>query len=737
MGSSPKAAAAWVTSSSPIVFWRLLQTLLGAAGVGAILFALLHPHFRDAEGFLQGSFAFALSLGAALLIAAASCTSAWRSFGFWLALSVAGQAACLQWIDAGRTVHYQHYRWPAASNGNHAVAALLLVVQTLAVAASLYKHRRALGAWIRTLFRPWALGVILAGWVLTSAALSRKPADYAIEVAWAGFLQALQLASIVLVVWRIPPTGLARLTPALDRFLGETPASAIGQRRFLWGAALWVIVLAASLSYFVYENHPHLADEVAYLYQARYLAAGKLTLDPPPAPEAMTVYLMEQQNGRWYAATPPGWPAVLAVGVLLGIPWLVNPVLGGVNVMLAYAIMRELLGQAPARLGTLLLATSPWFLFMCMNFMTHTLTMTCALVGAWGVLRCRRSANPAWALVAGIAIGAASLIRPLDGLLVAVLLGLWSLGLGGSRLPWKGLAALAIGTALSGAVVLLYNHQLTGSPTTFPLSAYADRYFGPGRNSLGFGPQKGLPFGGLDPAPGHGLFDALVNAQLNLSAINVELFGWGAGSLLVILAPLLARPPGRLERTLLAAITMVVGTFSLYWFSGGPDFGARYWYLVLLPLIILAVQGVRLLQAKLDTAAEKTRVLAATLLLAAMTVINYLPWRAIDKYFHYLHMRPDVRRLAAGGDFRNSLVFVRGPEFPDYASAWIHNPIRWDTDAPLYAALKSPAQIAALLRTYPGRRLWVLEGPTITGAGYRLAGSPTAEQLLAADQLDY
>ena len=82
---------------------------------------------------------------------------------------------------------------------------------------------------------------------------------------------------------------------------------------------------------------------------------------------------------------------------------------------------------------------------------------------------------------------------------------------------------------------LIYNQAMTGDPFRFPIMAYADKTMGTGANALGFGPEKGVSWSGADPFPGHGLADVMVNALLNTVATNIELFGWGIGSLLVIL----------------------------------------------------------------------------------------------------------------------------------------------------------------------------------------------------------
>ena len=37
-------------------------------------------------------------------------------------------------------------------------------------------------------------------------------------------------------------------------------------------------------------------------------------------------------DGRWYCQYPPGHSLLLVPGVWLGVPWLVNPILGGLSV---------------------------------------------------------------------------------------------------------------------------------------------------------------------------------------------------------------------------------------------------------------------------------------------------------------------------------------------------------------------------------------------------------------------
>jgi hypothetical protein len=107
-----------------------------------------------------------------------------------------------------------------------------------------------------------------------------------------------------------------------------------------------------------------------------------------------------------------------------------------------------------------------------------------------------------------------------------------------------------------------------------------------------------------------------------------------------------------------------------------------------------------------------------------MALINYFPWRAIDKYHHYLRMRPDIRSLADNYHFGKSVVLIRGDSHPDYASAWIYNPLDLRADAPVYAWDRNTRVRAEVLKSYPERPVWVVDGPSITQNGYRVISGP-------------
>jgi hypothetical protein len=183
---------------------------------------------------------------------------------------------------------------------------------------------------------------------------------------------------------------------------------------------------------------------------------------------------------------------------------------------------------------------------------------------------------------------------------------------------------------------------------------------------------------------------------------------------------------------------LLVGVFTthfFYWFSGGPDFAARYWFLMIVPCVVLSVRGAEIIIDRLRSSGNpsfaEARVLIAVLLLSLMALVNFVPWRAVDKYHRYVKMRPDVVWLAKKHDFGRSLVLIRGEQFPDFASAAIYNPIDLQSGSPVYAWDQNPELRAEVLYLYRDRPIWIVNGPTITNAGFEIAEGPlTADDLL-------
>lgn len=717
---------------------RTLQIFCLLAAGACLVWAAYDPHFRDGEAAIKGMIFLPVSTALGLIILGSGLTRRWAAAAGWSSLALIGQAVALQMVNAGHGVNYQHFKLP----GSLAIDSKLLLgavtMQALIVLTGLWFHRDVIRARLSGRFRTWEILGIGSIIFVTAATVSREIGYYIQELPFATFIQLINLANLMLAVIAIPESGM---TAFRQRLRGLIEGEILGVSRLIWISAVTTTLLSALLCVLAYERHPHLGDEVAYLYHARYLAGGSLYMPLPPVLEAFNLDLMDYDQHRWFFSPPQGWPLVLAIGVLLGAPWLVNPVLAGLCVILLYVLVRELYDRRTATLSALLLGASPWHILLGMSFMTHTAALFFMLAAAAGAALARRSGRIHWALLSGLSAGMVGMIRPLEGVIVAGLVGVWILGLGGSRLKTTSIAVWAAGCSVIGASILYYNKILTGKATTFPIMAWADKYFGVNSNAMGFGPDRGMGWP-LDPYPRHGLPDVIVNSNLNITSINIELFGWSTGSIIFIAIFLILRKMRGGDLHFLALWVLVFTAHIFYWFSGGPDFGARYWYLMIGPCVVFTARGAQELMHRLtkdradEGVAKNSGVYAMLILLVALSLATFLPWRAVDKYYHYLGMRGDVAEMAAKNRFGKSLVLIRGNKFPDFASAAIYNPLDLVNGETIYAWDENEVVHSKLLRSYSDRLVWILEGPSITRHGYRIVEGPVSAQKLLSASLD-
>lgn len=660
---------------------------------------------------------------AAVLVILGRRSGATRA-GAWAATSVIAQAAMLAQVKAGPLVGYQHYAGLGEAWRERRLALLLSLIVAGAAVAGFVARQRAVVAWLSGRRRPWTLVAALMVGSVLAAAPSAAPGAYASELAMAVVLQLAALACTAFAVMALPDEHVARVNDVLARHL-EPGAGPPRLDRFAWIAAGFVTVAAAILCLTSYQAIPHIPDEIAYLIQARYFALGLPWMSPPPVPAAFDTFLLEVSGDRWYGVFPPGWPLVLAAGVKLGVPWLVNPVLGGVSVLLAYLLIQELSDRGTARMSAVLLAVSPWHLLMSMNFMSHALSLVLALVTALGAARAFRTGSWRPAAVAGLSLGILGMSRPLEGVAMGLLAGVPLLVAAVRRARPGTVLAAGAGALLTGIPGLAYNKVITGSPWLFPAERLFDREYGPGRYGFGFGPGKGVGWTGLDPFPGHGPVDVVVNTVLNGFMVNIDLLGWSVGSVAIVMLGLLNAGKG-IDRLMAGAILVVVAFHSAYWFSGGPDFGARYWYLIIVPCVLLASRALRSLDGH-GPHAPRGRAVAAAVLLSVSAMAVYVPWRASDKYRHYRSVRPDLVAMRNDERYRNALVLVSGRRHPDWATAAYANEIPLGgSAAPVFAWDLDAETRRALLAAYPTRTVWLVRGPTETGRGFEIVRGPIA-----------
>lgn len=458
-----------------------------------------------------------------------------------------------------------------------AAAAVAAVLAGLALARGLRElpGRRGAAAVAGALLAFPALDPALAAFV---AERSGTSAPWYLDLGDRALGLGLGLAALA---WAFrAPGGAARELAAAPpkRATRATRATRAARERALVAAACALAALApALLSRAFLDGEPVTNDGRAYLWQAELFARGELAREPGdladffparqvlPGPRALSKY-------------PPGYSALLAPGVALGLPELLPRLLAGLVPLLAYRIARRLACPRPHR-AALLCALSPMVLGVETLWLSHSLSLPACALFAERALAARDARErgeggaSARALAAGAALSVAFLARPVTAL--AFGLGLAPLLVGTPALA----AAAAVGALPGVALFLAHGAAATGSPWRTAYGLYADV---------------------VSPNDRFGLANLGTAAELtrfNLARLAVWLHG-AAGGLLLAVAGVLAPRAGRPRRALLLAAPAVAlaAAYALHRFQGVPWVGPLYLVEAVPLLCVLSAAGLAALE---------------------------------------------------------------------------------------------------------------------------------------------
>jgi hypothetical protein len=317
----------------------------------------------------------------------------------------------------------------------------------------------------------------------------------------------------------------------------------------------------------VLSARPLLIDEVIQLWQARVFAAGKLFLPVSAHPEFTAAMHLVDTGDKVYGQFPAGGPAMLAIGALFGAAWIVGPVFAAIGVYCFARLMRHVEpGQGTALAAVLLYAFAPFTVFLSGSMMNHVTTTTWLIGAALAMVVATRDDTPrrGMALLAGLCLGIAATIRPLDAVAFALpaAVGLaWRLRIGARHVA--PLLASGVGVAVPLAILMAINATWTGDPLRF---GYIELWGV--THELGF---HEAPWG-FPHTPARGM--ELIN--LYLLRLQTYMFETPAPALLfATIALLLVRRIAAFDRWVLAGSGLLLLAYFGYWHDGfylGPRF---------------------------------------------------------------------------------------------------------------------------------------------------------------------
>jgi hypothetical protein len=413
---------------------------------------------------------------------------------------------------------------------------------------------------------------------------------------------------LALAIARVFPRQIDALqSGAMRTLLGPSP------RTFATGAALLATLLGLFFGWYLFHWRPVTGDELSQLWQSHLLVRGRLFALSEARSEFFGTAETLNQHGRWFSQFPMGGPAIMALGLAVGAPWLVNPLLSGIAVVGLYRFVAVADDERSARVAALLLALSPFFLFMGGSEMNHTATLACvttalAALAAWHASDGGAKSSTSAALI-GAAMGVAATIRPYDAALVAAVIGVFQLVvLSRRRELRRSLAAQAAAGCLPLAVLFAANWVTVGAPFTF---AY-DALHGPEHH-----PGFHLTPLGFEHTPRRGLY--VISAYL--MKLNAGIFAWPIPALpLVVGAMLLQRRETWWDRLLIGILAALLAGYAVYW--GESYFvGPRYLFIALPCLLVYVARFQGALRERLRPPTLRT---ASSLLIPLSLAIAWI-----------------------------------------------------------------------------------------------------------------
>ncbi len=456
---------------------------------------------------------------------------------------------------------------------------------------------------------------------------------------------------------------------------------------------LLTLIITCSLSYRIHWFFPNYPDNVVQLYQAKLFKQGKVYIDTPQEKRGFFWYpLIIHWPDRWWPQYTPGHPFLLMLGLFLGMPWLVNPMLAGMSLIILYKLGLEVYGEDTTRLGLVLMLFSPFFLSISSGFLNNASAMLFSLLGIYYFIKTVKYHSVLYPFLCGFFVGAIANIRPLTGILIALPLGLYLI-CQFFKQPRKFTSKIlfaCLGLVCTISILLYYNYITNGHPLLFGTRVMV------GENmSLGFG--KAMY--GINHTP----FRAAVRLLEKLDKFNFSLFGWPIPSFSFIF--LFFLPKFKKNRWDYVFLAIILCMLTGYYFFFALK--VRYLYALTPLLVLLTARGIMGLFQLLKKAGFKERRIKSAAYALAPIFICYMVYTSIipqltpsGKSKHLVY------RLVKQKDIHNAIVFLPSGfgGWGIYGQGFVHNDPEFKGDV-IYAHDRKRYNIE-LMQQHPDRQYY-------------------------------
>ena len=438
---------------------------------------------------------------------------------------------------------------------------------------------------------------------------------------------------------------------------------------------------ALAIYFFLTRQYPISGDDYSYHYQAQLLASGRLWAQDPvynpslPFYDCVETFCLRDDQGHRFSKYPPGWPLILALGAKLGVPWLVNPILGAflVFMMLEYAERR--FGEECIRAVAVLTTLCFFLCYYAASFRAHTAAALFVFSAflLYELAEKRPDSAKPWLFGAGALLGYSAMIRYIDWIPLAVWIGI-------SLLRQKRFAEITlfgIGFVSLASGNLEYNALLSGNPFQVPAAIH---------RTLETGDRLFISWKGFSVT-----MERLANLLWVFPPVILLTVFWRR-----------YQPPSEVKMYI-AMFSLNIAIYFLYPGSpGGP--GPRY-LLAYFPFLILAVANISQ-RFSADSSLGGRRIW--NLAVVGLVLCN-LVFLAEEGYTMY--WRQDLQRTVRQVHDGKNIFLLKTGTYKTVTGDLTRNPPALSSADSLYFAWCDKPKRDELLKQFPGYNIFVYEYP--------------------------
>lgn len=386
---------------------------------------------------------------------------------------------------------------------------------------------------------------------------------------------------LLFVIFGIYPTlirlrGLLRINiwkPVTNAFYG------MRSRYFILLVFFITFILTNICSYFIFERVPHVQDNIDQLFHAKIFLKGHLTV-PSHEHKEFFDFTHNINNGRWYSEYPPGHTFMLMLGLLIGAPWIINPLLGSASVVLLYFIGKELFDEKTGRLAALLGILSPFIIIMSSGFFSHVTALFFTALFTLFFAKTVKKGGYYYPLIAGLSLGICLNARILTAVGMGLPYAFYAVYLmfRNRRRYIARFIIMLLGFLIMVGVLGCFNYLTNGDPLLTGYEVLWGKDHNPGFGHSGWGaphtPKKGL-----------------IQNLNNLNALSKYLFEWCIPCTFFVMLFFAGGRRTKWDYLLIGSAFSLSFVHFFYWYQGWC-FGPRFMYESTCPLILLTARGI-------------------------------------------------------------------------------------------------------------------------------------------------